>query len=659
MMIARYRQRLTKQPPNLVLYYQPAFFCGFVAYDQEDESDGSGDDDQTSSIPDIDPTIKIWIRHPAEINYDPARATSINLSQTPNWYSNQHDFDIEVDDHVHNHGYTTIGPNFPQAYSSGAVYLTRPLVWKAIKRDLDTCDEERISERFQEILPDMRIIVRWEEVREVLGQPIHYQPVRYHGFYGRQPDGVGHPRLWIVWHPGTWYSAYSSMRPGTHWRPPRKLWIPDSVMCPSDDPKDAVPSEAPMSPIYLEQTYATYVANLDVPKQPSASSEGGAATHKLASSATETAKLDRTTSTLDTVRRRDDIIPPRRRPSTGVHVWKSPHAPRFNLNVISEYTPGEISKIRGVLAIDRCVVVREGETLVDALSAYVTDFVKSGKPVPRFDNLDLIGHSRSRDGILKIGELALTSRVAREQFLLLDDRGILDKLGILAIRLLGCRTASHPRGQRVVRTIRNYTQRNVFATRADLFAVHYDYEGLAWAAEKLLADHDVILNAGVGDLPPRDDYPAPPPRDDDDDDGEDGAEVALRVPPPKQFELSGLSDVNAASVSAKDYLLWQWKHWQFSELANMIYADRAELDNRLYRADYEILLPITSEPRDISDFRSFDLFLCEDKHGNSPRIRVNYDGVSYAFRFRDPDDLAMRLCGIGIAVDDAAQPDGE
>src|SRR6185503_15621691 len=201
------------------------------------------------------------------------------------------------------------------------------------------------------------------------------------------------------------------------------------------------------------------------------------------------------------------------------------------------------------------VIIKEGETLSDALLKYFHTLQQThqstGTTMPEFCNLDLIGHSRSRDRFLKLGELVLSARVAKVEFSRLASSGILKELNIKAIRLLGCRTASTPRGRHVARVIHKHTGLKVYAARADLFGVHYNRAGLHPQAEALLADYEVLAGSGPGDIPPTDDYPGELVQDDDDD-HEDP--VIPDVSPPDPFSLASLSRINAAMVSAERYL---------------------------------------------------------------------------------------------------------
>jgi hypothetical protein len=172
--------------------------------------------------------------------------------------------------------------------------------------------------------------------------------------------------------------------------------------------------------------------------------------------------------------------------------------------------------------------------------------------------------------------------------------------------------------------------------------VHYDEKGFRPAAFPLLVNYDAVEAGGPGDAPPRDDYPRQAPNDDDD---ENDDPVPFEVAAPGRFAISMLSEINAAAISARGYLFWNWQPAQFDRLEELLHCHVTVLDNPLLRADYEVLVKIAETPHLTSDFRSFDLLL-----GESPRLRVNYQGASYAFYFRDPANAHRDLINIGIVV---------
>lgn len=594
-------------PKILYFYYEPAFFSGFVEPTERQDPVSQEMVPQepilerpTQELSVLQPCIKIWTKHPAELNYiqnGPSHLT-IDLTKTPSNedITNDQTDQIKVDDHINTKsGFTTMGPHFPHAYSAAGVYLRHEYnqqEWNIPR----PADQTAIA--------------------------LRYAPAsvsRYHGFYGLHLDTNKHPNLLVVYHPGS-----ASM---THGRAPRKLFAPNGNILPhKPSPFEvslALTGFDTRDTVFLEQNYALYEAEIDVPKKPSGSGEP--VNERLTS---ETALL---------------TVPQAR---SG--------RPR-NLHIIGAVASGEIARIAQRLDGEITVAqnenrhnylqLQEGDTLFDALARYVPQ--SEGM---QFDNLDLIGHSRSRDYILKLGEFVLTSRIVAEQFKMISEAGFLEKLQIKSIRLLGCRTACSPRARRVVETILEYfPDKQVYATRGDLFAVHYDAFGLRAEAEPLLADDDVITTAGPGDVPPGEDYPPDLSKDDDDDDGSPPPSTS---PFPFEFVVAALSDPNAAAVAAQSFLHWAAFEESFDKLTRMLRSKMYVRDNALLRADCEVLVATSVDPTTIADFRSFDILL----NVAHPRIRVYAaDGTAYAFPFKetDPGTIKGELKNIQIDLDSA------
>lgn len=668
--VARPPRDATKEDTREVFFfrYRPAFFGGFVP-------PGPGPDGKPPAEPQLRPPIEIWTKHPASVNYSKNDHSffTVDLTKTP--LSGCLSGEVEVDDHVNiSDGFTTMGPSHPHAYGAGGVYLrlpppgpspSSPVIPKSGSGPIPT---------------DQTAIVRGRTGAEIQ---------RYHGFTGLHLGSTDHPdlNLWVVYHPG---SASE-----THHRPPRKLVVPkvSELQNPFDvlrnagiddnvinqlsvsvsESSDAPPSgNAAGQPdelaIYLERNYALYTAEMDVPKKPSGCSEA----EDTVPRPPPAVPLALNVRSADAGSRQ---FPPTDggtghgrgsgggRPSVlnVVGAFTDCSAPVTGTNAVA--TTGEIDIIATNIKLGdhhNLVQLSDEETLFDALSRFAND------THDKFDCLDLIGHSRGRDNILKLGELAITSRVASKEFSALANSGILDKLGIKSIRLLGCRTACSPRGQRVVATILKFFTGSdqysypveppatgeapvylypAYATRGDMFAVHFDNYGLRREAESLLADSDVITNAGPGDLPPGDDYPPDPPSDDDD--GDEVAPSHPPVPSPYGFSVSSLSDCNAATVAAGAFQFWDEFGRRFDALKQLLCHDVPIQDNPLFKATCEVLVAISADPRSVDDLRSFDLMLDKRPY----RIRVHTStGAAYAFRFENQDRevIAAALHSFGL-----------
>lgn len=107
-----------------------------------------------------------------------------------------------------------------------------------------------------------------------------------------------------------------------------------------------------------------------------------------------------------------------------------------------------------------------------------------------FATLDLIGHSTRGHRYLRIGRTSidlLDPEVARF-FAQLGASGILTRLGIGAVRLLGCETAVEIAGQRTIARLARVLGIPVFGTTKPLMKAHYGRDGFDPVFRRLLVD---------------------------------------------------------------------------------------------------------------------------------------------------------------------------
>jgi hypothetical protein len=108
--------------------------------------------------------------------------------------------------------------------------------------------------------------------------------------------------------------------------------------------------------------------------------------------------------------------------------------------------------------------------------------------------LDLIGHSTREHGFLRIGETAIDAcrpAVARV-FEAIRDEALLEQLGVSAVRLLGCGTATRPSGQRSLRRLARIVRLPVWGSTKDLHASHYTADGFNPTFEHILVELDAF-----------------------------------------------------------------------------------------------------------------------------------------------------------------------
>lgn len=149
------------------------------------------------------------------------------------------------------------------------------------------------------------------------------------------------------------------------------------------------------------------------------------------------------------------------------------------LTVITGHADHELGRIRDIVEHKVLVDGREDlEVVFGKLLAEPSD----GHVVPK--TLDLVGHSVAGTSVLQLGNWVID--VARPGvsafFRELADHDVLPRLGIHAVRLLGCRTAESQQARRTVCALSEVLGLEVYGTTGLLFANHYNVHGFddAW-----------------------------------------------------------------------------------------------------------------------------------------------------------------------------------
>jgi hypothetical protein len=114
-------------------------------------------------------------------------------------------------------------------------------------------------------------------------------------------------------------------------------------------------------------------------------------------------------------------------------------------------------------------------------------------------SLDLIGHSTRSTSQLRLGDWVIDAARAdvTTTFHELAKRRIWSRLGIRAIRLLGCRTASTPQGRLTIRELAAVAAVEVYGTVHLLHGGHYDTEGFCPAWDFLLVGSRDLARDGA------------------------------------------------------------------------------------------------------------------------------------------------------------------
>lgn len=156
------------------------------------------------------------------------------------------------------------------------------------------------------------------------------------------------------------------------------------------------------------------------------------------------------------------------------------------LSVISAEPDAELARIaRTVAPSARVAGAAELARLLDELAAAAGP---QRSAAPR--TLDLIGHSTAGAALLRLGDWVIdaASPEAMRWWCALVDRGVLGRLGIRAVRLLGCGTAGTPRARATLRALAALLGVEVHGAPHLLHAGHYGAAGFLDAWRFLLVE---------------------------------------------------------------------------------------------------------------------------------------------------------------------------
>lgn len=152
-----------------------------------------------------------------------------------------------------------------------------------------------------------------------------------------------------------------------------------------------------------------------------------------------------------------------------------------HLSVISRTTEPEMSRIGEVLG-DKVEV--EGRWDLEAALSRM--LVQGTDPAPR--TLDLIGHSSPDDQLLVLGDWVIDTRraIVGSFFRGIAEEDVLGRLGVRAVRLLGCETARTEVGRATIVRLAEILGVEVYGTTTLVTAAHYDRAGFRVECEHAL-----------------------------------------------------------------------------------------------------------------------------------------------------------------------------
>ncbi|HWU85646.1 MAG TPA: hypothetical protein VN253_00115, partial [Kofleriaceae bacterium] len=157
------------------------------------------------------------------------------------------------------------------------------------------------------------------------------------------------------------------------------------------------------------------------------------------------------------------------------------------LSVITRHADSELTRIQEL--VEHKVLVDGREDLEELFGRLL-----ARRPSPEPKTLDLIGHSTPDRAVLTLGDWVIdtASRAVTAFFRELADLEVLPRLGIRAVRLLGCQTADTKEARATICKLSEILGTPVLGTRQLLYSAHYDARGFRDECAHLLTSSDEL-----------------------------------------------------------------------------------------------------------------------------------------------------------------------
>jgi hypothetical protein len=339
---------------------------------------------------------------------------------------------LQVDDHRIDGGMTTIGPLFPGGVTIGAVWLAETYY-------------NTLGNRPPRQPPSYPIEAYDYELTSILYWDGPLAGRRYHGFYAKIVSMNGTLSLVEIWNPGT---GKAGGNPAGSW------WLDLAAGAHPIDPIATQISKVGQDGALFLDEQTTAGLKLTGPKRPAGQGND---------------YLPGTTSSVED---------------------KSPILGQPRLSVISRHADAELARIHHVIG-EKALVDGRGE-LEELLGRLLAARNLSPITTVVSTTLDLIGHSTPGSSLLQLGDWVIdtTSPTVTAFFRELADNDVTTRLGIHAVRLLGCNTAGTEHGRSTICTLSDILGVPVYGSTNLLFSAHYDEHGFKDEWRFLLASSD-------------------------------------------------------------------------------------------------------------------------------------------------------------------------
>jgi hypothetical protein len=148
---------------------------------------------------------------------------------------------------------------------------------------------------------------------------------------------------------------------------------------------------------------------------------------------------------------------------------------RPRISIVTSHPDAEVVRLQGLLG-DHVQV--DGRC---ALERALGDLARArGELTPTTKTLDLIGHA-TPDGLLRLGDWVLDgeSSTVTAFFRGIAELELLPRLGVHALRLLGCSTAVTTRARSTLKILSELLGLEVYGTIGPIYSLHYDESGFS------------------------------------------------------------------------------------------------------------------------------------------------------------------------------------
>lgn len=148
---------------------------------------------------------------------------------------------------------------------------------------------------------------------------------------------------------------------------------------------------------------------------------------------------------------------------------------RPRISIITSHPDAEVSRLQALLGDH---LQADGRGSLESLLGQLVHAVGDLAPAPK--TLDLIGHS-TPDGLLRLGDWVLDGETSTVTafFRGIADVEVLPRIGVTALRLLGCSTAVSTRARNTMKILAELLGLEVYGTTSPIYSLHYDESGFS------------------------------------------------------------------------------------------------------------------------------------------------------------------------------------